>query len=151
MSSTPSKIAPHFPAVRPSVADVPDLRRQIADRLRHERETKSLSRENLAYLAGISPKTIKRLEEQQVANPRPVTIRKLAEALEIDPARLRPPEELEADQLARIERRLGQIMHHLGLRDSQSPEELADETSARANDALSEARRKAEPNGQTLS
>lgn len=110
-------------------------RRHLAERLTYEREAKSLSREHLALLSGVSSKTIKRLEEEAVDNPRPVTIRKLAEALEIDPARLRPPEEVEANQLQRIERKLGLIMTVLGIEDLK---DLAEDAEAAADAARSE-------------
>jgi transcriptional regulator with XRE-family HTH domain len=87
-----------------------DYRKRLAERLENEREAKSFSRETLALKAGVSDKTIKRIEEQRVERPRPVTIRRLADALGIEPSSLAPPEELEADQLNRIEQKLDRLL-----------------------------------------
>lgn len=90
-----------------------DYRRRLAERMRHEREKKSLSRDALALAADVSPKTIKRIEDQEIDNPRPVTIRRIAEALDLPPAALRPPPELEVDQLERIEQKLDTILDRI--------------------------------------
>lgn len=104
MQEAPAKNTSHFPTFRLRVAEqMADYRERLAERLVHEREKKSFSQDTLALRAGVSPKTIKRIEEKKVDAPRPVTIRRLAEALEIDPDHLRPPAELEAEQLSRIE------------------------------------------------
>lgn len=87
-----------------------DYRKRLAERLENEREGQSLSRETLALKAGVSDKTIKRIEEQKVDRPRPVTIRRLADALKVEPSDLAPPEELEADQLNRIEQKLDRLL-----------------------------------------
>ena len=88
-------------------------RERLAERLVHERERKSYSQDTLALKAGVSAKTIKRIEERKVDAPRPVTIRRIAEALEIDPDQLRPPEELEVEQLHRIEEAIGELRKEL--------------------------------------
>lgn len=108
------KITGQSPALRLTVArQMADYRKRLAERLENERESKSLSRETLAIKAGVSDKTIKRIEEQRVARPRPVTIRRIADALGIEPALLAPPEELEEDQLNRIERKLDRVLRLL--------------------------------------
>jgi transcriptional regulator with XRE-family HTH domain len=47
-----------------------------------------MRREELAEMVGSHRDHIGRLERDEVANPRMATIRKLAEALEVDPAEL---------------------------------------------------------------
>lgn len=94
-----------------------DYRERLAERLVHEREKKSYSQDTLALRAGVSSKTIKRIEEKKVDAPRPVTIRRLADALDIDSDQLRPPAELEADQLNRIERMLEQLLDHFAIEE----------------------------------
>ena len=123
MQVPPTKESSHFPDFRVRVAEqMAGYRKRLADRLIHEREKKSYSQETLALKADVSPKTIKRIEEEKVDAPRRVTIRRIAEALEIDPDQLRPPEELEADQLNRIERKLDHLLDHFDLAEL---EELA--------------------------
>lgn len=99
-----------------------DYRKRLAERVEHERERRSFSRETLAARSGVSAKTIKRIEEQKVDRPRPVTIRRLAEALRLPPDQLRPPDDLEEDQLTRIESKLDQLLEHFDLAEL---EELA--------------------------
>ena len=59
----------------------------IGDRLRKLRDEKFLSQRELARAAGISPTTVFKLEANQ-AEPHPRTIRKLAEALGVEPGKL---------------------------------------------------------------
>jgi transcriptional regulator with XRE-family HTH domain len=59
----------------------------IGDRLRKLRDEKFLSQRELARAAGISPTTVFKLEANQ-AEPHPRTIRKLAEALGVEPSKL---------------------------------------------------------------
>ena len=59
----------------------------IGDRLRKLRDEKFLSQRELAKAAGISPTTVFKLEANQ-AEPHPRTIRKLAEALGVEPSKL---------------------------------------------------------------
>jgi transcriptional regulator with XRE-family HTH domain len=114
----------HLPAFRLRVAEqMADYRQRLAERLEHERTKRSLSQDDLALRSGVSPKTIKRIEEEKVTNPRPVTIRRLAEGLDIEPDQLRPPTDLEEDQLTRIEAKLDQLLDHF---DVAELEELAD-------------------------
>lgn len=118
-----------------------DYRRRLAERMKAEREARSLSRQALALRSDVSDKTIKRIELQQVDNPRPLTIRRIAEALDIDPAVLRPPPEIEADQLNRIEEKLDRLLRAIGAAiappaDEGDPEEL--EQAARALEAENE-------------
>lgn len=145
MSIATTQIGSQSPVIRPTFLTVSDLRRDFAERLTHEREAKSLSRQSLAILADVDPKTIKRLEEQK-SDARPQTVRKLAEALDIDPSRLRPPEELEADQLQRIERRLDLIMKVMGIEDI---EPLTDDAESCADAARSQMRRRGGRSSET--
>lgn len=101
-----------------------DYRQRLAERVQHERERQSLSQDTLALAAGVSSKTVKRIEEEKVDNPRPVTIRRIADALGVEPEQLRPPADLEQDQLTRIERKLDQLLDHFDLAEL---EELAGE------------------------
>jgi transcriptional regulator with XRE-family HTH domain len=57
-------------------------------KLKSLRERQFLTREELAEKVGSHRDHIGRLERGEVANPRMTTIRKLAEALEVDPAEL---------------------------------------------------------------
>ena len=59
----------------------------IGDTLRKLRDEKFLSQRELARAAGISPTTVFKLEANQ-AEPHPRTIRKLAEALGVEPFKL---------------------------------------------------------------
>lgn len=126
MQVPPPKKTSQFPDFRLRVAaQMADYRERLAERLVHEREKKSYSQDTLALAAGISPKTVKRIEERRVGAPRPVTIRRIAEALDIEPAELQPPPELETEQLSRIERKLDALLDHFDLAEL---EELADES-----------------------
>jgi transcriptional regulator with XRE-family HTH domain len=58
------------------------------DSLRKVRDKRLLSQRELAERAGLSPTTILKLESGRVDEPHPRTIRKLADALEVDPAEL---------------------------------------------------------------
>jgi transcriptional regulator with XRE-family HTH domain len=89
-----------------------DYRERMAKRIRESREAQSLSRDDLAYKAGVSAKTIKRIEEQKTT-ARPITVRNLAEGLGLDPSELRPSPEWEADQLRRIEANVALILRVL--------------------------------------
>lgn len=60
--------------------------------LRAARDRRGMSREELAFKAGVSLKTIERLEAGQV-EPRRATQRVIADVLECDPAVLWPVEE----------------------------------------------------------
>ena len=59
----------------------------IGERLRETRKRKLLTQEELAERSGVGVATIIRIERNQV-EPRGSTIRRLAEALEVDPAEL---------------------------------------------------------------
>jgi transcriptional regulator with XRE-family HTH domain len=59
----------------------------IGERLRQLREERALRQEDLAELAGVGKNTVNRLERDRT-EPHMTTIRKLAEALEVDPAEL---------------------------------------------------------------
>jgi transcriptional regulator with XRE-family HTH domain len=58
------------------------------EKLKRLRERRFMSREELAEKVSSHRDHIGRLERDEVASPRMSTIRKLAEALEVDPAEL---------------------------------------------------------------
>jgi transcriptional regulator with XRE-family HTH domain len=58
------------------------------EKLRKIRDERLLSQRELAEKAGLSPTTILKLEANRVEDPHPRTVRKLVEALEVDPAEL---------------------------------------------------------------
>jgi transcriptional regulator with XRE-family HTH domain len=68
-------------------------------RLRHVRERKALTQEELAAQAGISRTALSRIESG-VTEPRPSTLRKLADALGVEPEALIGPEEDQGKALA---------------------------------------------------
>ena len=72
-----------------NVCTILDVMPRISrDRLRKVRDMRLLSQRELAERAGLSPTTILKLESGRVDEPHPRTIRKLADALEVDPAEL---------------------------------------------------------------
>jgi transcriptional regulator with XRE-family HTH domain len=72
-----------------SAATMLDVMPSISgEKLRRVRDARLLSQRELAEKARLSPTTILKLETDRIAEPHPRTIRKLAEALEVDPAEL---------------------------------------------------------------
>ena len=72
-----------------NVCTILDVMPRISgDRLRKVRDMRLLSQRELAERAGLSPTTILKLESGRVDEPHPRTIRKLADALEVDPEEL---------------------------------------------------------------
>jgi transcriptional regulator with XRE-family HTH domain len=59
----------------------------IGERLRRLRESRALRQEDLAELAGVGKNTINRIERNRT-EPHMTTVRKLADALEVDPREL---------------------------------------------------------------
>lgn len=59
----------------------------VGERIKAARERKVWGQAELARAAGLSPNTLYRIENG-THRPRPITIRKLAEALGLDPAEL---------------------------------------------------------------
>ncbi len=59
----------------------------IGDTLKRLRTESALTQEELAANAGLTTAAVARIERNE-ANPRPSTLRKLAAALEVDPAEL---------------------------------------------------------------
>jgi transcriptional regulator with XRE-family HTH domain len=59
----------------------------IGKRLRRLRERRALRQEDLALLAGVGKNTVNRIERDQT-EPHMTTVRKLAGALDVDPAEL---------------------------------------------------------------
>jgi transcriptional regulator with XRE-family HTH domain len=58
------------------------------EKLRRIRDERLLSQRELAEKAGLSPTTILKLEAGRVEDPHPRTVRKLADALEVEPRAL---------------------------------------------------------------
>src|SRR5215218_7098354 len=56
-----------------------------AETLRRERQRKAMTQTDLAVKAGVSYVTVSRLENGSITAPTPTTLRKLADALGIDP------------------------------------------------------------------
>jgi transcriptional regulator with XRE-family HTH domain len=59
----------------------------IGERLRRLRESRALRQEDLAELADVGKNTVNRIEKNHI-EPHMTTIRKLADALEVDPREL---------------------------------------------------------------
>ena len=59
----------------------------IGERLRRLREERALRQEDLAALAGVGKNTVNRIEKNHT-EPHMTTLRKLAEALEVEPREL---------------------------------------------------------------
>lgn len=94
---------------------------RLAARIRAERKSRGLSREEAARLAGISFRQYQRWETG-TSEPRDANLRQLAEAWDIPVDELRPPdpEHEEAavrDQLDRIEDKLDAVLRALGVSD----------------------------------
>lgn len=67
----------------------------IGSRLREAREQRFMTQDDLAAASGVQVVTISRIENnRQASRPRLATIRKIAEALEIDPRWIMFGEEL---------------------------------------------------------
>lgn len=96
-----------------------DYRKRLADRVRHEREREQLSRDELALRTGLNSKTIERIEEQKVENPRGNTIRSLAAAFGVDAEELNPPAELEEERLQRLEEKIDEILARLRFQQAE--------------------------------
>jgi transcriptional regulator with XRE-family HTH domain len=60
----------------------------LASRLRQLRRERLLTQQQLADTAGLGPNEVSRIESGKVKSPRFDTIRKLATALDMDPAEL---------------------------------------------------------------
>jgi transcriptional regulator with XRE-family HTH domain len=60
---------------------------KIGEKLKDLRIRRALTQEELAAAAGVGKNTVNRLE-RDLTEPRPPTLRKLAQALEVDPAEL---------------------------------------------------------------
>ncbi len=60
---------------------------KIGDNLRRLREQRALRQEDLAALAGVGKNTVNRIEKNRT-EPHMTTVRKLAEALGVDPVEL---------------------------------------------------------------
>jgi transcriptional regulator with XRE-family HTH domain len=63
----------------------------VGDRIKHLRDARALTQDELAEKAGITVAALSRIERNN-AEPRPSTRRKLAKALGVDPSELLPKE-----------------------------------------------------------
>jgi transcriptional regulator with XRE-family HTH domain len=63
----------------------------VGDRIKHLRDARALTQDELAEKAGITVAALSRIERNN-AEPRPTTRRKLAKALGVDPSELLPKE-----------------------------------------------------------
>ncbi len=70
------------------MATMADVMRFVGARLKEAREARFKSQRDLAREAGVSPTTIMHLETGQNPNPRLSTVRKIADALGVDPNEL---------------------------------------------------------------
>ncbi len=59
----------------------------IGERLKKQRTLRALTQAQLAERAGVTTATVARIERDEI-EPRMTTLRKLAQGLEVDPARL---------------------------------------------------------------
>ena len=59
----------------------------IGERLKRFRIERAMTQDELAAAAGVGKNTVNRIEKNHT-EPRPPTLRKLAQALEVDPAEL---------------------------------------------------------------
>lgn len=73
----------------------------MALKLKYWRKFRSLSIDELAAKANVSPQTIVNIEAHGI-EPRPKTVRKLAEALEVTPDKLLVFEEVENEPLTKL-------------------------------------------------
>ncbi len=64
---------------------IPLRMRFLGEELKRLRQERFLSQRDLAEKAGVSPTTIMHLEKGESADPRLSTVRKVAEALGVDP------------------------------------------------------------------
>jgi transcriptional regulator with XRE-family HTH domain len=63
----------------------------VGDRIKHLRDARALTQDELAEKAGVTVAALSRIERNN-AEPRPSTRRKLAKALGVDPSELLPKE-----------------------------------------------------------
>ena len=63
----------------------------VGNRIKHLRDARALTQDELAEKAGITVAALSRIERNN-AEPRPTTRRKLAKALGVDPSELLPKE-----------------------------------------------------------
>lgn len=61
----------------------------LGEKLKELRKDRLLSQRDLARLANVSPATILKIEQGNAKRPHPGTLRKLADALEVEPKELR--------------------------------------------------------------
>jgi transcriptional regulator with XRE-family HTH domain len=58
----------------------------MGQRMKHARQRRVITQAELAHASGVALITVNRLENDAIENPRPATVRKLAGALDVDPA-----------------------------------------------------------------
>lgn len=86
---------------------MPQPEERPGERVKRLRKSRSWSQEQLAHQAGVSTKTVARLEKQHQASFE--TIRKIADALKIDRSQLVEQEPGTTVQLDRIEQKLDEL------------------------------------------
>lgn len=73
------------------------MKDSFASRLKYFRTAAGLTQQQLSTRSGVSRKQISDLEQEIQANPRDLTISKLAEALDVDPSNLVPKSSFVSD------------------------------------------------------
>lgn len=135
-ASATQKVASQFPAFRHTVARrMAGYRERLARKIGEELAERQWSNEDLALRSGVSTKTIKRLRGAK-HDARPSTVRRIAEGFELPTAEFSP--EAEADQLARIEAALDDLVDGVALLLASA----GDRKLARQIEQASEQRRK---------
>lgn len=118
---TPVKLVPPMVWTRRSVAvsmtvALEEHRREIGQRLAALRESRGLTQDELAHQAGVSEKTVSRLENGR-NDPELDTLRKFAKALKVELRDLQGeqpvPLGLGETQLDRIEKKLSELLDRL--------------------------------------
>jgi transcriptional regulator with XRE-family HTH domain len=94
--------------------------RKVGSLLAKARGKKGLTLRDLAQLTGIPPTTITRVERGEYSEPAPDNLARLAEALELDPARI---DRLSSNYLANS---LPSVSTYFRSKEKASPEEIAE-------------------------
>lgn len=125
-------------------------RRELARNLIRLREERDWSSERLAQEAGVSSKTISRLENAHVEDPRSATIAKLADAFDVDREKITGPR-LSVDEpegpLEEIRRMLREVLSRLPEPDEDRLAVEAEEEEAARQSERSESERATKTRG----
>lgn len=128
-----------------------DYRKRTAERIIEARERQGLDREPLALRAGVSVKQLRRIERGQ-SNARLSTIRKIADALELQVTDLRPDLEAEEEalhaQLERMEDKLDAILMRMDLAATMPPRDVPATPQAGETRRSGSTRKRARAQGQ---